>query len=282
MTAIGERPCGFFVLIMLNYENRNLENIQGEIWKPILGYEGLYEVSNYGRIKSLHRFVGYKINGKYRVVKQRILSQHLQNDYLHCILSKNNIKETPSVARTVAIAFLDNPQNKPTVNHKNRNKLDNSLSNLEWATHKEQTLHILEFGGRDTKRGEEHWKTKTVYQYDINGKLLNTYVSLVEAAKSVNRSVTTICDACIGKINSCAGYIWSYSKINELEFVGARIGNSTKPKPVIKKSLSGLIVGEYKNTKDAARENRHDASGIMNACLGNIKSYKGYIWEYKK
>jgi hypothetical protein len=113
-----------------------------EIWKDVVGYEGIYEVSNYGKVKRLETLVKNK-NG-YRLVKEKILKipSHI---YQSVFLSNGKIKQH-YVHRLVATAFIPNPLNKEQVNHKDGNKLNNNLSNLEWVTKAENQLHAIENG----------------------------------------------------------------------------------------------------------------------------------------
>ena len=113
-----------------------------EIWKEIQDYEGLYEVSNLGRVKNLERLVKNKHG--YRKVKEKILTATSFN-YACVFLSNGNVKQH-YVHRLVATAFIPNPFNKEMVNHKSGNKLDNRLTNLEWVTRSENTIHAIENG----------------------------------------------------------------------------------------------------------------------------------------
>ncbi|KKN59958.1 hypothetical protein LCGC14_0537080 [marine sediment metagenome] len=106
-----------------------------EIWKDIKGYEGHYQISNIGRIKSLKR-------GKNRILKTPPNSK----GYLLVGLTKNGITETKRIQRLVAICFIPNPYNKPEVNHKNGIKIDNRTENLEWATRQENVIHAVKNG----------------------------------------------------------------------------------------------------------------------------------------
>lgn len=119
------------------YKNLSLENIPGEIWKDIKNYEGLYQVSNLGRIKSLERISKYK-NGVYHKYKAVILKQNDKKEYLQITLHKNNKSHTFDVHVLVCKAFKENIDNKPTVDHINGNAKDNRIDNLRWATRKEQ------------------------------------------------------------------------------------------------------------------------------------------------
>lgn len=107
-----------------------------EIWRDVPGYEGLYQVSNKGRVKSLHTY-----HGKY----QKILRASTSKGYQQVILLKNKVK-CFFVHRLVAQAFIPNPENKPTVNHINGIKSDNRVENLEWADGYEQMRHAIDKG----------------------------------------------------------------------------------------------------------------------------------------
>lgn len=122
-----------------------------EEWREIEGYEGLYQVSNLGRVKSLARVV-MRINGVLLSVKERILKFRLDNGgYVRVCLSKDGVEIGYSVHRLVAMAFIDNPLNLPEVNHKDENKKNNSVDNLEWCT----SLYNNNYGSHN----ENHSKT---------------------------------------------------------------------------------------------------------------------------
>ena len=105
-----------------------------EEWKDIKGYEGIYQVSSYGRVRSLDRIVERKGKGDF-FIKGRVLTQSDDtNGYMKVSLTKHDQKRTFKVHRLVAIHFLDNPNNLPCVNHKDENKLNNNVDNLEWCT----------------------------------------------------------------------------------------------------------------------------------------------------
>lgn len=134
------------------YKNKSLESLEGEIWRDVKGFEGLYQVSNLGRIKSLDKFTlcgrDFKTNApSIKKRKAKISAQWIDKyGYLKCTLQNNGVIKYTTVHRVVAIAFIDNPLSKPTINHKDGNKLNNTVENLEWATNKEQTDHAIAIG----------------------------------------------------------------------------------------------------------------------------------------
>lgn len=106
-----------------------------EIWKPVKHYEGFYEVSNYGRVKSIERDVFMYDGTKSRHVKEHFVPHHDNGKgYLYVILYKNNVSKREYVHRIVAMAFIPNPDNLPQVNHKDEDKQNNYVDNLEWCT----------------------------------------------------------------------------------------------------------------------------------------------------
>lgn len=121
-----------------------------ETWKPIKGYEGLYEISNLGNVKSLMRIHTIKIDGRdpyTRINKEKILKQRVNKDKYHTIkLHLNGKKKEYPIHRLVAGAFIENPLNKPEVNHDNGIKSDNKVENLTWMTRSENIKHAYDTG----------------------------------------------------------------------------------------------------------------------------------------
>ncbi len=130
-----------------------------EIWKPVVGYEGMYEVSNLGRVKSLNRTV--KNNGSLVLRKERILKPAVSSGWYFTIVLNNGDKlkkKTTRIHRLVATAFIKNELNKPCVNHIDNNPLNNNVSNLEWCTFKENIKHASKQGRMN--RGENNGFSK--------------------------------------------------------------------------------------------------------------------------
>lgn len=135
-------------IAVANLENE-LKHFNGEIWRDVIGYEGFYQVSNYGRIKSF--------KGK----TERLLTVDTKNHaYAKVLLSKNGCGKTLLVHRIVAKTFIPNPENKPEVNHKNGNKYDNRVENLEWMTCSENTKHAFDTGLAKVLRGTNNGNSK--------------------------------------------------------------------------------------------------------------------------
>ena len=178
-----------------------------EEWQSVVGYEGYYEVSNLGRVRSISRQAGIVH------IKGRILKQFdSKNGYLCVCLSKEGCSTTISVHRLVATAFVANPEEKATVNHINEDKHDNRASNLEWLTLQEN----IHYGTRAKKQRISIIKSKgiPVLQIASDGHTaLAKYDSLTLAAEAVGTRATDILDA-IKNRYQCKGFYWR--KINSI------------------------------------------------------------------
>ena len=143
-------------------------NLDIEVWKPIKGYENLYEVSNLGNIKSLSREIITSNNKKY-FTKCKILKKDISNKGYYRVIFKINKKSKHySVSRLVAEAFIPNPNNLPCVNHKDENPLNNCVSNLEWCTHK----YNMNYGTRNQRISKNKRNKEKINQYDLQGNYI--------------------------------------------------------------------------------------------------------------
>ena len=159
-----------------------------ETFVKIEGFEN-YEVSNLGKVRNIK--------------SRRILKPSLNEDgYLRHCLSENNKKKYLFLHRILATAFIDNPDEKPQVNHIDENKTNNDLSNLEWCTVKENMIH-----GTRTKRSAEK-RSIEVIQLDLNDNILNVFKSMTQAGQETGTSLGDISSCCNGKLKSAGGFKW--------------------------------------------------------------------------
>lgn len=171
-----------------------------EMWKDIIGYEGLYQISNYGNVKSLEKKVMNRTN------KERILKIFDNgNGYYQVVLQKNKKKKSYKVHRLVAEAFISNPNNLPCVNHKDCNRKNNKFENLEWCT----VDYNVKYASKNSVDYQK--RRKKVNQYDMEGNFIKTWNSLIEVSKTLNIAKQNISACCLNKkYKSSGGYIWKY------------------------------------------------------------------------
>jgi hypothetical protein len=167
-----------------------MEN-QKEVWLPVKGYEGIYEVSNLGRVKSLKRK---------KILIDIILKPNVNKyGYKYIVLSKNKDKKTFAIHRLVALCFIDNDKNKPCVNHINGVKTNNFVHNLEWCTYSENINHALKIGLRKDV-SENHWNNKLSKKDVVDIKKLLGKETQKEIAKRFKINQSTVSDIKLGKI----------------------------------------------------------------------------------
>lgn len=183
------------------------------MWRQIEGYEGYYEVSDEGSVRSVDRFITDS-NGNTRFLRGSIMklseatSRDNTNGYLVVNLHKNHKSSVIPVHVLVANAFIPNEQNKPTVNHKDGNKHNNRVSNLEWSSYSENNTHAIETGLRKP-RGTK------VEQYTTSGEYVATYKSVTEAARKTGFSRGGISHCVNGRSSTSSGFVWKLSSIGK-------------------------------------------------------------------
>lgn len=170
-----------------------------EIWKDIEGYEGLYQVSNMGRVRSLRKNI--------------ILRQSITNGYEKAALYKNKKGyKYFLIHRLVANAFIPNPDNLPQVNHKDENKLNNCVDNLEWCT-QEYNINYGTGIARRTQLFNTNGKlSKPVLQYTLEGIFIKEWKSTMDVQRNLGFEHANISRCCRGKQSYAYGYIWKYKK----------------------------------------------------------------------
>lgn len=186
-----------------------------EIWKGIEGYEGLYEVSNYGRVKSLERtrlFESGKKGLHTRKYRERILKQYVgTTGYWIVVLSKDGIEKTYKVHRLVAKAFISNPFNLPHINHKDENPLNPRADNLEWCDQKWNCNYKNH--SKKLSQAQIDSKGRKVYLYDLNGELINVFMSTKDCERAgFNRRAVYSC--CKHEVQSHKGYVFRFEGDN--------------------------------------------------------------------
>ena len=208
------------------------------IWKDVIGYEGLYQISNYGEIKS------YEIvDSLGRVRPSTILKYSYDKDgYAHCNLSCNGKHRKYTVHRLVATAFIPNTENKPTIDHINGDKTDNRVSNLRWATHKENSnnentkvtgenhhnygkitpIEVREkisksnlgktFTSEQKLKMSQNRPHKSISQYTLDGIFIQSFNSIKEASEKLMLRKAGICNCLKGRYTHCGGFKFKYNQ----------------------------------------------------------------------
>ena len=168
------------------------KKIMEEIWKDIEGYEGLYQVSNTGRVRSLKRNI--------------ILKNRIARGYERVVLRTNNIPKEYSVHRLVATAFIPNPDNLPQVNHIDEDKTNNCVNNLEWCDGK----YNINYGTGIAKSARS--RSKKVLQFKLDGTFVKEWKSIIDVERMTGYSGGHISECCRGKHAYAYGFLWKYKK----------------------------------------------------------------------
>lgn len=178
-----------------------------DLWKDIPNFEGLYQASTNGKIRSLY--------------KDKILKQEIsKNGYCKIMLCKDKKRKLFSVHRLIAKTFLNDYDNNLQVNHKDGNKQNNHIENLEMVTAKENIRHSFKNKLQVPKKGKQHplYKkygkenktSKKVNQYDLKGNFIRTWNSIMDVQRSLGISNGNISSCCNGKKTSAGGYLWRH------------------------------------------------------------------------
>lgn len=185
------------------YKNQSLEDLQNEVWKDIIGWEGYYQISNLGRVKSIERY--FLAKGTPVKVELRILVQikNVPHDggYFRVLLCRDGKRSHIMVHRLVAECFIENPNNEKLVNHMDCNKLNNHYSNLEWVSYQGNRTHAIKNNCIKFAKGTSHGHAKLTEAdvYRIR-ELLNFGSIMKPIAIRFNISISTVHNIKIRKI----------------------------------------------------------------------------------
>lgn len=201
-----------------------------EEWRDIAGYEGLYQVSDWGRVRSIDRVIKYLVKGKYpaeRIFKGQIIAPFkINSGYLTVSLGESSKGHNKTIHRLVAEAFIPNTENKPCVGHKDGNETNNCVENLYWCTYPENNNHPItkerqiesskkrDFSYLHTSEVENKISkslSKPIIQLK-DGVVIKEWDSIKEAASFLGKSGGNITCCCQGKFKSMYGYQWMYKE----------------------------------------------------------------------
>lgn len=270
----------------------SMEDFEGEVWKDIPDYEGWYQVSNFGRIKSVDRqFMLQRVcDNVPRIITRKaciIKACTKRGDYLTCHLKKNGTSKSVKFHQVVCKAFHPNPGELPEINHINEVKTDNRADNLEWCTRRYNATWGTVIERNRQKRINNPLLSRKVYQYDKEGKFISAYPSIKEAAKVVGAKETNIASVCNnGKSSTAAGFIWSFTKDEEViaqKVDRKRINKSVYEKrPVAMYDTNGNFIKRFPSIAQASYHTGIHKDTIGRCCKheGYYKTAGGYKWEY--
>ncbi len=240
------------------------ETAKVEEWRDVVGYEGVYQVSNMGRVKSLKR------KNKCRHIKEDFIMKLSYSDqgYSNVLLSLDGKTKHFFVHRLVATAFIPLIAGKNFVNHINGNKADNSVENLEWVTHKENIKHSV-------KTGLSKFKSKEVHLFNKQKEFVKSFSSHIECAIFLDVSPAVVANA-----------IFRCSLVSDEYYLSHDIDN------LITKDLyrynilhvdeDGKTINEFSSAKEAAKHlNLKNSGFIIKVCRGIYKQYNGYLFTFK-
>ena len=251
-----------------------------EIWKDVIGYETLYKISNLGRIYSL--------------TKQSLKSTRKKsNGYIICDLCKNGKVNTKHIHRLVAEAFIPNPNNYLEVNHKDGNKTNNCVNNLEWCSKKQNMEHAVKTGliktgvnhplyGRtlseETKKKmrENHFdNSKKINQYDLDGNFIKTWDSVQSAINYYNNKAIEFC--CKKRRKSASGFQWQFYE-NNTNNIEKHKNNWIKK--INQYDVDGNFIQQYNSIKEVCEKFNVFSSNVTMCCQGKQKTLKGFVFKY--
>lgn len=252
-----------------------------EEFRWVVGFEGIYKVSNLGRVYSVERMDAnnHKAGGVF-------LTHRLNFGYPIVTMRKDNRNIDRRVHRLVAEAFIPNPENKPEVDHIDGNRANCVLSNLRWVTKSENMNNPVTYckmsdnGKKNANYGTKSPFSRKVAQYSLDGKLIQIFDSAGRAAAATGITYSAIRKCAYGKGRTCGGYRWEY--LTEAKITpkwGKKKGHGCIP--IQQLTLQGELVAEYEGIEIAAQKTGYSAENISKASSYGLKTYKGFLWRRK-
>ena len=233
----------------------SLKDFDDEVWVPVCGLEGLYEVSNYGRVKSYPHYANQRIS---RIRKLPIILR--SNDchgYLSVMFTDKNkgIRKRFRINRLVAQAFLPNEFVFPYVNHKDENTHNNIVTNLEGCTQE----YNVNYGGANERLSKRLMnrkdQSKEVFQFALNGTFINSFPSASEAGRFLSASVHDVLKSCYNVGSLAKGYVFSFSRYGYKEWLMSAIKTRKTMIPIVRISERGKIIEWYESIQRASDKN---------------------------
>lgn len=272
-----------------------------EIWKDVKGFEGRYQVSNLGRVRSL----GFKWkvynhpSGSYIELnrKGKILKLTIGKRFGYCevnLANMDGIIKKYKVHRLVANTFLPNHNNLPIINHKDENKTNNVVcfnpdgsidtdhTNLEWCT----SLYNLRYGTRieRVQKAANEPRMRRINQYDFDGNLLHTYKSIAEASRETGISKRSISHVCKNTFrHSANGYIFRFSDDDSpwVDYDSVKChGNKERMRAIDQFDINGNFIRTYESNQEASRVTGFSRRAIWSVLSNKRKTTHGYIFRY--
>jgi len=244
-----------------------------EIWKDIKGFEGKYQVSNLGRVRSFDRTTIDKV-GRIHHVKGMILKDSLNKGrgYYRVSLSDGHRNYTHyEVHRLVALHFVPGYKEGLVVNHKNEIKTDNRADNLEWCTY-QYNLNYSDVIA---------WKRKPVYQYDLDGNFIQKHKCCADAEKMIGAYQGAMVHVMYeSKVGMWRGYRWSFEFKTKEQWKEILKKNKSSIKPVAQLDDYGHEIKRYNSTKEASIAMKVSISAISACIRGKSKHAAGYKWRH--
>ena len=237
--------------------------MENEIWKDVQGFEGRYQVSNMGRVRSLDRLIEtehpYVIKGK--MLKP---SMNKRKGYLHISFSNGHRNYTHyEVHRLVALHFVPG--------YKNEIKTDNRAENLEWCTY-QYNLNYSDVVA---------WKRKPVYQYDLDGNFITKHKCCANAEKMMGTYQGAMVHVMYeSKVGMWQGYLWSFEYRTKEQWISILKEHKSSLHPIVQMNDEGKEIARYNTTAEAAKTMGVSVTAICNCANGKTKHSAGYKWRY--